>query len=31
MTADSEKNISAFLAIEPPDDILQKISRLEEK
>ncbi|MGB5216908.1 MAG: RNA 2',3'-cyclic phosphodiesterase [Smithella sp.] len=29
--ADSEKNIRAFLAIEPPEDILQKISRLQEK
>jgi 2'-5' RNA ligase len=29
--ADSEKNIRAFLAVEPPEDILQKISRLQEK
>ena len=29
--ADSEKNIRAFLAIEPPEDILQAISRLQEK
>lgn len=29
--ADSEKNIRAFLAIEPPEDILQKISGLQEK
>jgi RNA 2',3'-cyclic 3'-phosphodiesterase len=29
--ADSEKNIRAFLAIEPPEDILQEISRLQEK
>jgi 2'-5' RNA ligase len=28
---DSEKNIRAFLAIEPPEDILQKISVLQEK
>ncbi len=31
MTADNEKNIRAFLAIEPPEDILQKISGLQEK
>jgi 2'-5' RNA ligase len=31
MTADDEKNIRAFLAIEPPEDILQKISSLQEK
>jgi 2'-5' RNA ligase len=31
MTADSEKNIRAFLAIDPPEDILQAISRLQEK
>jgi RNA 2',3'-cyclic 3'-phosphodiesterase len=31
MTADSEKNIRAFLAIEPPEDVLQKISGLQEK
>jgi 2'-5' RNA ligase len=31
MTADFEKNIRAFLAIEPPEDILQKISGLQEK
>jgi len=29
--ADSEKNIRAFLAIEQPEDILQEISRLQEK
>ena len=28
---DSEKNIRAFLAIEPPEDILQSLSRLQEK
>ena len=31
MTADNEKNIRAFLAIEPPEDILNEISRLQEK
>jgi len=30
MTAGSEKNIRAFLAIEPPENILQEISRLQE-
>ena len=29
--SDSEKNIRAFLAIAPPEDILQKISGLQEK
>ncbi|MGD0280191.1 MAG: RNA 2',3'-cyclic phosphodiesterase [Smithella sp.] len=29
--ADSEKNIRAFLAIEPPENILRKISGLQEK
>jgi len=29
--ANSEKNIRAFLAIEPPEDILRKISGLQEK
>jgi RNA 2',3'-cyclic 3'-phosphodiesterase len=29
--ADNEKNIRAFLAIEPPEDILQKISGLQDK
>jgi 2'-5' RNA ligase len=29
--ADSEKNIRAFLAIEPPEHVLQEISRLQEK
>ena len=29
--ADTEKNIRAFLAIDPPEDILQAISRLQEK
>ena len=29
--ADSEKNIRAFLAIDPPENILQEISRLQEK
>ena len=29
--ADSEKNIRAFLAIDPPEDILQTMSRLQEK
>jgi 2'-5' RNA ligase len=29
--ADSEKNIRAFLAIEPPENILQAMSRLQEK
>ena len=28
---DSEKNIRAFLAIEPAEDILQELSRLQEK
>jgi 2'-5' RNA ligase len=28
---DSEKNIRAFLAIEPPEDILQAMSHLQEK
>ena len=28
---DSEKNIRAFLAIDPPEDILQAMSRLQEK
>lgn len=28
---DSEKNIRAFLALDPPEDILQAISRLQEK
>lgn len=28
---DSEKNIRAFLAIEPPGNVLQEISRLQEK
>ena len=28
---DSGKNIRAFLAIEPPEDILQELSRLQEK
>lgn len=28
---DSEKNIRAFLAIEPPEDILQALSRIQEK
>ena len=28
---DSEKNIRAFLAIEPPEDILQAMSRLQDK
>ena len=27
---DSEKNIRAFLAIEPPENILQAMSRLQE-
>ena len=31
MTSDSEKNIRAFLAIDPPEDILQAMSRLQEK
>ena len=31
MTADSEKNIRAFLAIEAQEDILQAMSRLQEK
>lgn len=31
MTADNEKNIRTFLAIEPPENILQDISRLQEK
>ena len=31
MTAYSEKNIRAFLAIEPPENILQEISRLQDK
>jgi RNA 2',3'-cyclic 3'-phosphodiesterase len=31
MIADSEKNIRAFLAIDPPEDILQAMSRLQEK
>ena len=29
--ADSEKNIRAFLAIDPPENILQAMSRLQEK
>jgi 2'-5' RNA ligase len=29
--SDTDKNIRAFLAIEPPEDILQAISRLQEK
>lgn len=29
--ADSEKNIRAFLAIEPPENVLQEISHLQEK
>ena len=29
--ADSERNIRAFLAIDPPEDILQAMSRLQEK
>jgi len=29
--ADSEKNIRAFLAIEPPENVLQEISSLQEK
>jgi len=29
--ADNKKNIRAFLAIEPPEDILNEISRLQEK
>src|SRR5271157_1498456 len=29
--SDSEKNIRAFLAIDPPEDILQAMSRLQEK
>lgn len=29
--ADSEKNIRAFLAIEPPENVLQEITRLQEK
>lgn len=28
---DSEKNIRAFLAIEPPENILQEISRMQDK
>ena len=28
---DTEKNIRAFLAIEPPENILAEISRLQEK
>ncbi|HQG66761.1 MAG TPA: RNA 2',3'-cyclic phosphodiesterase [Smithella sp.] len=31
MTADSEKNIRAFLAIEPPENVLEEITRLQEK
>jgi RNA 2',3'-cyclic 3'-phosphodiesterase len=31
MTADSDKNIRAFLAIDPPEDILQAMSSLQEK
>ena len=31
MTADNEKNIRAFLAIEPPENVLQEITRLQEK
>jgi 2'-5' RNA ligase len=31
MTAESEKNIRAFLAIDPPENILQEMSRLQEK
>jgi RNA 2',3'-cyclic 3'-phosphodiesterase len=29
--SDTEKNIRAFLAIEPPEDVLQKMSGLQEK
>jgi len=29
--ADSDKNIRAFLAIDPPEDILQAMSRVQEK
>ena len=29
--SDSEKNIRAFLAIEPPENVLQEISRMQEK
>jgi RNA 2',3'-cyclic 3'-phosphodiesterase len=29
--ADTEKNIRAFLAIEPPENVLQEITRLQEK
>lgn len=29
--ADSEKNIRSFLAIEPPENVLQEINRLQEK
>ncbi|PKN38945.1 MAG: RNA 2',3'-cyclic phosphodiesterase [Deltaproteobacteria bacterium HGW-Deltaproteobacteria-2] len=29
--ADNEKNIRAFLAIEPPENILQEISRMQDK
>jgi len=29
--ADNEKNIRAFLALEPPENVLQEISRLQEK
>ena len=29
--ADNEKNIRAFLAIEPPENVLQEITRLQEK
>ena len=29
--SDSEKNIRAFLAIEPPENVLQEISHLQEK
>jgi 2'-5' RNA ligase len=28
---DAEKNIRAFLAIEPPEDVLAAIARLQEK
>jgi 2'-5' RNA ligase len=31
MTVDSVKNIRAFLAIEPPENVLQEITRLQEK
>jgi hypothetical protein len=29
--SETEKNIRAFLAIEPPEDILQTVARMQDK